>query len=210
MSLFDIQRVTVGPKTMVARVRLANGAPVKTSEDLEGTSRVYHLMPQIADHACVCEKGDQLRDSMGDTELAHLLEHVALEFLARLGVQDISVGRTIDTNVDRTWDIELTCPDDAMTLGALSSAAWLGVLRRGRSRARRREHRGGPARPREEPARRRLEPRPGGGRCACLDGRCACRGDGRPGRRRPRAGVAPGVRGQVIRRRPSPVGDWWV
>lgn len=125
MSLFDIQRVTVGPKTMVARVRLANGAPVKTSEDLEGTSRVYHLMPQIADHACVCDKGDQLRDSMGDTELAHLLEHVALEFLARLGVQDISVGRTIDTNVDRTWDIELTCPDDAMTLGALSSAAWL-------------------------------------------------------------------------------------
>lgn len=125
MSLFDIQKVTVKPETLVARVRLANGAPVRTSEDIEGTNRVYQLMPQIADHACICDKGDKLRDTMGDTELAHLLEHVSLEFLARLGVEDISVGRTTDTDEDRVWDIELTCPDDAMTLGALSSAAWL-------------------------------------------------------------------------------------
>lgn len=125
MSLFDIQKITVKPTTMVARVRLANGAPLRTSEDIEATNRVYQLMPQIAEHACVCDKGDTLRASMGDTELAHLLEHVALEFLARLGVQDISAGRTIDTDEDRTWDIELTCPDDALTLGALSSAAWL-------------------------------------------------------------------------------------
>jgi hypothetical protein len=125
MSLFDIQKVTIKPKTMVARVRLANGAPVKTSEDIESTNRIYQLMPQIADHACVCDKGDQLRASMSDTELAHLLEHVALELLSRLGVEDISSGRTIDTDIDRTWDIELTCPDDALTLGALASAAWM-------------------------------------------------------------------------------------
>lgn len=125
MSLFDIQKITVKPTTMVARVRLANGAPVRTSEDIEATNRVYQLMPQIANHACVCDKGDTLRASMGDTELAHLLEHVALEFLSRLGVEDISAGRTIDTSEERVWDIELTCPDDALTLGALSSAAWL-------------------------------------------------------------------------------------
>ena len=53
MSLFDIQNVTVGPRNLTVRVRLANGAPVRTAEDIEGTNRVYQLMPQIADHACV-------------------------------------------------------------------------------------------------------------------------------------------------------------
>ena len=125
MSLFDFQKVTVGPETMTARVRLANGAPARTSEDIEATNRVYQLMPQIADHACVCDKGDTLRASLGDTELAHLLEHVALELLARAGVEDVSVGRTTETDDERVWDVELTCPDDALTLGALSSAAWV-------------------------------------------------------------------------------------
>lgn len=125
MSLFDFQKVTVKPATMEVRVRLANGAPVKTSEDLEATNRVYQLMPQIADHACVCDQGDSFRASLGDTELAHLLEHVAIEMLARAGVEDVSVGRTTETDDERTWDVELTCPDDALTLGALSSAAWV-------------------------------------------------------------------------------------
>ncbi len=125
MSLFEIEKITVKPTTMVARVRLADDAPLKTSEDIEATNRVYELLPNIVNHACVCDKGDSLRASMGDTELAHVLEHVALEFLAQLGVTEISSGRTIDTDDPRVWDVELTCPDDALTLGALSSAVWL-------------------------------------------------------------------------------------
>ena len=73
MSLFDIQKVTVGPKNLVARVRLANDAPVKTSDDLDGTNRVFEVAPQIAEHACVSAQGDTFRDCLGDTELAHLL-----------------------------------------------------------------------------------------------------------------------------------------
>lgn len=125
MSLFDFQKVTVRPETMEVRVRLADGAPTRTSEDIEGTNRVYQLMPQIADHVCVCDKGDSFRSTLGDTELAHLLEHVAIEFMTRVGYEDITVGRTTDTDEDRVWDVELSCPDDALTLGALSSAAWL-------------------------------------------------------------------------------------
>lgn len=125
MSLFDFQKVTVKPETMEVRVRLADGAPIRTSEDIEGTNRVYQLMPQIADHVCVCDKGDSFRSTLGDTELAHLLEHVAIEFMTRVGYEDITVGRTTDTDEDRVWDVELSCPDDALTLGALSSAAWL-------------------------------------------------------------------------------------
>ena len=125
MSLFDIQQVTVGPKNLTARVRLANGAPVKTAEDIEGTNRVYQLMPQIADHACVSEQGDTFRDALGDTELSHLLEHVTIELMARLGVEDVSAGNTAPTAEERVWDITLSCPNDVLTLGALSSAAWI-------------------------------------------------------------------------------------
>ncbi len=127
MSLFDIQKVTVGPKTLTAVVRLANDAPVRTSEDLEGTNRVFQLMPGIVDHACVCEQGDTFRDSMGDTPLAHLLEHVTVEIMSRLGIEDISAGNTVQTgpDADRTWEITLSCPNDVLTVGALSSAAWI-------------------------------------------------------------------------------------
>ena len=122
MSLFDIQNVTVGPRNLTARVRLANGAPVRTAEDIEGTNRVYQLMPQIADHACVSPQGDVFRDVLGDTELAHLLEHVTVELMARLGVEDVSAGNTAQTDEERVWDITLSCPNDVLVLGALSSA----------------------------------------------------------------------------------------
>ncbi len=125
MSLFDIQNVTVGPRNLTARVRLANGAPVRTAEDIEGTNRVYQLMSQIADHACVSPQGDVFRDVLGDTELAHLLEHVTVELMARLGVEDVSAGNTAQTDEERVWDITLSCPNDALVLGALSSAAWI-------------------------------------------------------------------------------------
>lgn len=125
MSLFDIQKVTVGPENLTARVRLANDAPVKTSEDLESTNRVYQLMPQIVDHACVSDQGDTFRDALGDTELAHLLEHVTVELMARMGTEDVSAGNTADTDEDRVWEITLSCPNDVLVLGALSSAAWI-------------------------------------------------------------------------------------
>ena len=125
MSLFDIQKVTVGPKNLVARVRLANDAPVRTSDDLDGTNRVFEIAPQIAEHACVSAQGDTFRDSLGDTELAHLLEHVTVEIMARLGVEAVSAGNTASAGEDRTWDITLSCPNDVLVIGALSSAAWI-------------------------------------------------------------------------------------
>lgn len=125
MSLFDIQKVTVDPQNLTARVRLANGAPVKTAEDIDGTNRVYQLMPQIADHACVSEQGDTFRDAMGNTELSHLLEHVTVELMTRLDMEDVSAGNTAGTDEDRVWEITLSCPNDVLVMGALSSAAWI-------------------------------------------------------------------------------------
>lgn len=123
--LFDIKKVTVGPKNLEAIVELAANAPVMTSEDLEGTTRVWQVMPELRDHVCLGDESGVFGDVMGDTELAHLLEHVTVELLARTDVAgDIACGQTSEVG-ERTYKIVLKCIDDVLVVGALSSAAWI-------------------------------------------------------------------------------------
>lgn len=125
--LIDIRRVAVAPKHFTARVTIANGGPLMTDEDLVGTTHVYNLLPQIVDHACLGDSGETFRDAMGSTEVAHLLEHVTIELMARTGLGgDVSCGRTWEvTGEPRTYDVQLACPDDVLVASALSSAAWI-------------------------------------------------------------------------------------
>lgn len=125
--LIDIRRVAVAPKHFTARVTIANGGPLMTDEDLVGTTHVYNLLPQIVDHACLGDSGETFRDVMGSTEVAHLLEHVTIELVARTGLGgDVSCGRTWEvTGEPRTYDVQLACPDDVLVASALSSAAWI-------------------------------------------------------------------------------------
>ena len=125
--LIDIIRVVVDPEYLTATVQLSPDAPLMTSEDLEGTTRVYNLMPTIIDHACVGDAGDTFKDCMGHTVLAHLLEHVTVELLARTNMVDtIVAGRTWrELAYDRTFSIQLDCVDDVLVAGALSSAVWI-------------------------------------------------------------------------------------
>mgnify|MGYP007005530840 CR=1 FL=1 len=121
--LFDIKKVTVGPKNLEAIVELAANAPLMTSEDLEGTTRVWQVMPELRDHVCLGDESGTFGDVMGDTELAHLLEHVTVELLARTDVAgDIACGQTSEVG-ERTYKIVLKCIDDVLVVGALSSAA---------------------------------------------------------------------------------------
>lgn len=123
--LFDIKKVTVGPKNLEAIVELAANAPVMTSEDLEGTTRVWQVMSELRDHVCLGDESGTFGDVMGDTELAHLLEHVTVELLARTDVAgDIACGQTSEVG-ERTYKIVLKCIDDVLVVGALSSAAWI-------------------------------------------------------------------------------------
>ncbi len=123
--LFDIKKVVVGPRTLTATVEVAPSAPLYTSEDLEGTTRVWQLMPQLRDHVCLGDSAPHFGDVMGDTELAHLLEHVTVELLARTDIAgDITSGQTAEVG-ERTYEISISCVDDVLVTGALSSAAWV-------------------------------------------------------------------------------------
>lgn len=126
-SLFTIMKITVDDKNARARVLVNPGMPLMTSEDIEATARVYYLAPAIAQHACFGDTGEKFQDCMGDTELVHLLEHLTVELMNETGLAgDISCGRTRSVPEDpRVFEVELSCPDDALTIGALSSASFM-------------------------------------------------------------------------------------
>ena len=126
-SLFNIMKITVDDTKARVRVLVNPGMPLMTSEDVEATARVYYLAPAIAQHACFGDAGEKFQDCMGDTELAHLLEHLTVEIMNETGLAgDISSGRTRSVAEDpRLFEIELSCPDDALTIGALSSASFM-------------------------------------------------------------------------------------
>lgn len=125
--LIEITKVAVAPKNFTARVTIAPGGPLTTDQDLVGTTNVYNLLPEVCDHTCLGDEGSTFKDAMGATELAHLVEHVAIELMARTGIAgDISCGRTfVVEDEPRTYDIQFACPDDVLVASALSSAAWI-------------------------------------------------------------------------------------
>ena len=101
--------------------------PLMTSEDIEATARVYYLVPAIAKHLCLGDSGREFQDCMGQTELCHLLEHVTVELMNETGLAgSISCGRTrVSEHDERVFEVELSCPDDALAIGALSSATFM-------------------------------------------------------------------------------------
>lgn len=126
-NLFNIMKITVDAKKLTARVLVNPGMPLYTSENIEATARVYYLAPAIAKHACFGDAGREFQDCMADTEIAHLLEHLTVEIMKETGLAEGTIaGRTRALPDDeRVFEIEFTCPDDALTVGALSSAAFM-------------------------------------------------------------------------------------
>ncbi len=123
--LFDFKKVTIGPRALTAVVELAPSAPLMTSENPEATELVLDLMPALADHVCLGDAAPTFGEVAADTELAHLLEHVTVELLAQTDIAgDVSSGRTTQT-AERTYEVTLSCVDDVLVAGALSSAAWV-------------------------------------------------------------------------------------
>lgn len=125
--LFNILKVTVSEDKICAHVLVNPGMPLMTSEDIEATARVYYLVPAIAKHLCLGDSGREFQDCMGQTELCHLLEHVTVELMNETGLAgSISCGRTrVSEHDERVFEVELSCPDDVLVIGALSSATFM-------------------------------------------------------------------------------------
>ncbi len=122
-----IREVSIEPKSMTATIEIADNMPLNTAQDIQATARVYNLMPEIAEHACMGDGSETFRDVMGNTSIAHLFEHVAVELLSRTEPdEDITCGRTwVDEEDDHEFHVQILCSNDLLGCGALSSAAWI-------------------------------------------------------------------------------------
>lgn len=126
-SVISLKKVAIDAKKFVATIELCPKAPLMTCDDLEATTRIYNLFPAIINHVCMGDASDTFKDVMGNTELAHLLEHVCVELLAQTNLAgDISAGKTFIAQEDtRTYTLEFICNDDVLVTAAFSSAIWI-------------------------------------------------------------------------------------
>lgn len=123
----SITTVEIDSQYFTAHVRIGEETPLFTCDDLEATTRIYDIMPHIIEHACVGDASDTFKDVMGNTELAHLLEHVCVELLSQTDIAgDVPAGKTfISPNVNRGYVLQFTCSDDALVAAAFASAVWI-------------------------------------------------------------------------------------
>lgn len=123
----SITKVEIDSQYFTAHIRIGEETPLFTCDDLEATTRIYDIMPHIIEHACVGDASDTFKDVMGNTELAHLLEHVCVELLSQTDIAgDVPAGKTfISPIVDRGYVLQFTCSDDALVAAAFASAVWI-------------------------------------------------------------------------------------
>lgn len=123
--LINIQKVVIGPKHLLATLNFAPGGPVMTNANPQATERVKWLVPEIMRHACTGDSGEKFGISISRTEIAHLVEHVTLELMARSGSSEpIMSGRTRRV-ADHLYEVELVAPNDVLTTAALASAVFI-------------------------------------------------------------------------------------
>lgn len=123
-----IRSLTVGPDSVEALVVFDPGTPMRTSDVPGARTRVLAVLPGLRGHRCDNGRGATFADELADTELAHLLEHSALEIMALAGSPDTLRGRTtwdFPADGDGVFRVTLDYDDDLVALGALRVAGEL-------------------------------------------------------------------------------------
>jgi hypothetical protein len=123
-----IRSVTVGPDTVEAHIAFETDEPLRTSAIPGAASRMLALLPGLRGHRCDNADGRSFADELADTEIAHVLEHAALEVMALAGSPDTLRG---DTSWDFARDgrgvfrVRLQYDDDRVCIGAIKLAGEL-------------------------------------------------------------------------------------
>lgn len=122
MSALAIERVDVSERALTALVRVSEDAPLRTSSVPGLAERALDLLPGLRRHTCENGTGHGMVRELADTELPHLLEHVAFELMALSGSpRDLRGETEWDFRRDgrRVFRVTLGFDDDVVALGAL-------------------------------------------------------------------------------------------
>lgn len=93
-SCVRLESVIAGPDAVNAVVRFEPGEPLRTSEVHGFTESALTALPGLKGHRCDNDAGATFADELTDTEIAHFIEHAALELMALAGSPDTLRGRT--------------------------------------------------------------------------------------------------------------------
>lgn len=80
------------------------------------------LLPNLARHVCVNGRGSTFGEEIEGTEPAHLLEHVAIELMAREHGGEGLMGHTSHAGEPGLMVVKLTYADDLVALGCVKRA----------------------------------------------------------------------------------------
>ncbi len=122
----EIESVELRAGGVEARVRLTDPALRRTSAVSGVVARALRRYPGLVRHRCESGRSHGVLAELEDTEMAHLLEHLALEILVSEGHPRSMQGRTSwDSRADgsgayRVW---LGCPDAQAADAAFRAAA---------------------------------------------------------------------------------------
>jgi hypothetical protein len=118
--------VTVDPARVEAVVDFTRDEPLRTSSFPELPTHALLVLPGLRGHRCDNGAGMTFPEEMADTEIAHLLEHIAVELMALSGSPTTLAGRTEwDFRADGhgVFRVLLEYDDDLVAIGALKEAA---------------------------------------------------------------------------------------
>jgi len=121
----ELLDVSASAGAVSARVAFSPGEPMRTSEVPGLSVAALAALPGLRGHRCDNGAGLTFTEELVDTELAHLIEHAALELMAMAGASPLLRGKT-------SWDfaakgrgvfrVRIECEDEALARGALDSA----------------------------------------------------------------------------------------
>lgn len=123
-----IERVAVGAATVTALVRVPPGVPSRTSAIPGLAESVIRLLPGISHHRCQCGSSHGVLSELADTQIVHLLEHLALELMSLSG-SPRSLGGCTEWDFARDgggiYRVSIEYDHDLVALAAVCEAASL-------------------------------------------------------------------------------------
>lgn len=123
-----IKHITVQADRVILDVQFSAELPRTTTPAF--AERLLAVRPRIAEHACVNSKGTTFAAVLSKTSLPHVLEHLAIDILIDMLVQQgseyVVTGTSEWIDSQRTLArIQISCPDDLLTLSACNQAVSL-------------------------------------------------------------------------------------
>jgi len=117
-----IERVTVLDGELDASVRVTDPRWFRTSAVPGLAEEALRVLPGLVRHRCDCGSAHGIAAELADTEVPHLLEHVALELAVLAGSPRTLAGRTrwdFARDGSGVFHVLLEYDDEAVALGAL-------------------------------------------------------------------------------------------